>query len=109
MIRKGNIFEKLPKDPQFSEVFDELIRTKELRLVRIVSHGQITPSGEWYDQEDDEWVILLTGRATLSTDRGEIFELLPGDHLFIPAHCRHRVDKTTADPPCVWLALHGKL
>lgn len=104
----ANLF-SLPPDTA-EEVFTEILRTQDLLLERIVSTGQATPAGEWYDQERDEWVVLLTGRAVLLFEGDPApVELLPGDHLLIPAHHRHRVESTTSDPPCVWLALHGNL
>ena len=107
MIDRGNIFKSVSTEARRSEVFEEIIRNPELLLERIVSHGQATPPGEWYDQERDEWVVLLSGRATIAFESGEAAELSPGDYLLIPAHSRHRVETTSADPPCVWLALHG--
>ena len=77
------------------------------RLERIVSTGQSTPPGTWYDQPGDEWVALLAGRATLRFEDGGLVELAPGDWLLIPAHERHRVEATSAEPPCVWLAVHA--
>ena len=76
------------------------------RIERIISTGQPTPPGQWYDQPGDEWVALLAGRATLQFADGTLAELKPGDWLLIPAHARHRVEATSADPPCVWLAVH---
>lgn len=76
-------------------------------LQRIVSHGQATPPGEWYDQAEDEWVALLAGSAGLRIEGLPTpLELKPGDHLRLPAGLRHRVEWTSADPPAVWLALH---
>lgn len=89
------------------EQIDILLRTPDVRLERIVSTGQITPDGEWYDQDTAEWVLLLTGMARLrfETPAQEI-DLKAGDCLLIPPHCRHRVDWTSPDGPSVWLALH---
>lgn len=94
-------------DDAGSELFQELLRGREFRLERIVSTGQSTPAGQWYDQTVHEWVVLLSGRATLRFEDDEAtLELLPGDYVNIPAHRRHRVEYT--DPNCetVWLALH---
>ena len=109
MIQKGNIFTPVPAEKRNSEIFEEIIRNSGVLLERIVSHGQSTPSGEWYDQERDEWVILLSGHASIGFESGEVVNLVPGDYLMIPAHCRHRVVSTSSDPACVWLALHGNL
>jgi cupin 2 domain-containing protein len=88
------------------ECCETLLERPGARIERIVSTGQATPPGEWYDQGGDEWVALLSGRATLSFERGGRLELAPGDWLLIPAHARHRVEATSTDPPCVWLAVH---
>lgn len=90
------------------EVFEELVKGNGVLVERIISSGQVTPEGEWYDQERDEWVVLLQGEANLLMDKDqETIELHPGDYLFIPAHCRHRVIYTSSDPHCIWLAVHG--
>lgn len=72
-----------------------------------MSNGQATPEGEWYDQAGDEWVIVLRGRAGVLIE-GEAAprERGPGEYLFLPAHCRHRVAWTSTDEPTVWLAIH---
>jgi cupin 2 domain-containing protein len=105
-VEKGNLFAGLPgKAP--AEIFDSLLDNGHFRLERIVSTGQATPEGEWYDQDEDEWVVLLKGRAALRFD-GETYDrvLEPGDWLAIPAHRRHRVQWTATDETTVWLALH---
>lgn len=103
--RSGSLFRHLAT-PGERERLDELLARQGVRIERIVSTGQATPPGEWYDQPGDEWVALLTGRATLSFADGARLELRPGDWLLIPARERHRVEATSADPPCVWLAVH---
>ena len=93
--------------PGAEELIEVLARGKDARVERIVSTGQTTPEGEWYDQEQDEWVALLTGKAELTWENGEKTPLAPGDWLLIPAHARHRVTFTSEDPPCVWIAFHS--
>jgi cupin 2 domain-containing protein len=102
----GNLFIGIP-DSNAEEIFETLASGKNLKLERIISSGQITPEGEWYDQETNEWVILLSGSAKLLFD-GEELEtvLLPGDYIFIPAHKKHRVTWTDKRQKTVWLALH---
>ncbi|MGK2741821.1 cupin domain-containing protein [Tepidicaulis sp. LMO-SS28] len=89
------------------EHLETLLERPGLRLERIVSFGHVTPEGDWYDQPDDEWVMLASGQARLFIE-GETEErvLGPGDCLFLPAHCRHRVTWTDPDTPAIWLALH---
>ena len=104
--RTANIFDRLePSSPV--ERFETVLERPGVRLERIVSTGQSTPEGEWYDQAWDEWVILLAGSAglLLAGDQ-EPVTLAPGDYVYLPAHCRHRVAWTSPDEPTVWLAIH---
>jgi len=80
------------------ETVDSLLNGDGVRLERIVSRGQASPAGFWCDQEEAEWVMVLSGRARLTVE-GETSdrELGPGDSLFLPAHCRHRVAWTAPD------------
>ena len=103
----GNLFTDLP-DAQPDEAVDTLLAGGAFRLVRIISTGQATPEGEWYDQAEDEWVVLLRGRAGLHfEDEAAERVLAPGDWINISAHRRHRVTWTAADEATVWLALHS--
>ncbi|MDD3579935.1 MAG: cupin domain-containing protein [Desulfobacca sp.] len=101
-----NLFSSLPE--QLPEELEEtILETENLRLVKIVSTGQATPAGEWYDQPTNEWVILLTGRAGLLFEgRSEVVIMEPGDYINIPAHQRHRLEWTAPRQATVWLALH---
>ena len=92
-----NLFAPIP--PEITEeIFQVLLETGVFRLERIVSGGQATPPGEWYDQDTHEWVALLTGGAGLRfEDEAEPRVLGPGDYLLIPAHRRHRVEWTDPD------------
>ena len=90
------------------EYFENLLSRPGVRLERIVSHGQSSPEGFWYDQEEEEWVIVLEGEAVLRFEQpDELITLCAGDHRFIPAHQRHRVESTAS--PTVWLALWLKV
>jgi cupin 2 domain-containing protein len=108
-IRSGNLLANLP-DAQQAEVFQVLLEQPgSMQIERIVSRGQVTPEGVWYDQERDEWVLLLTGGAELQlADEGAARRLEPGDWLHLPAHCRHRVVWTAPEQETVWLAVHWK-
>ena len=99
----ANLFAPIPPEVT-EEIFQVLLETGNFRLERIVSAGQATPPGEWYDQDTHEWVVLLSGSAGLRfEDEPEPRVLAPGDHLLIPAHRRHRVEWTDpARPPCGW-------
>ncbi len=103
-----NFFRDLPCSPEAEERIDQLLNRPGLRIERIVSTGQASPPGFWYDQPEHEWVLLLQGVAELTLDTAaglRTLRLLPGDSLELPAHCRHRVEATGADPPTLWLAL----
>lgn len=107
MVKTGNLAGDLPDRPLPDEIVDLLVEHPDLRIERIVSTGQTTPEGQWYDQETEEWVLVVAGAARLriegeETDR----ELSEGDWILLPAHCRHRVTWTRAEPPTVWLAIH---
>ena len=101
----GNLFNKLP-DASRNEIAEIRARGNEVRIERIVSRGQSSPDGFWYDQSEHEWVALLAGSARLELqDPEQCLELTPGDHVLIPAHRRHRVAATAADVETVWLAV----
>jgi len=108
-MQQGNLFAGLPTLPAATEELVTLLEKPGLRIERIVSTGQVSPEGFWYDQSDDEWVVLLSGSAGLRFENEtEIRKLKPGDWLHIPAHTKHRVEWTDANAPSVWLAVHFK-
>jgi cupin 2 domain-containing protein len=100
--RIDSLFAALPS-PEAGEDFLTLLRRPGLHIERIVSSPR--PASTLYDQDGDEWVVLLQGEATLELD-GEPLTLRAGDHLLIPAHLPHRVLATSASPRCIWLAVH---
>ena len=105
-MRNGNLFEDIPATLA-DERFDTLLETNALKLERIVSRGHATPDGQWYDQPRDEWVLLLKGRAAIVIQGQQApVAMSPGDHLLLPARCRHRVAWTDPEVETVWLALH---
>ncbi len=100
-----NIFTRIPKDIP-KEIFEEIVSTKNFRIQRIISKGQSTPDGQWYDQDQDEWVILLQGSAGLLFERSDnLIHLNPGDYLHIPANAKHRVEWTDQSRETIWLAV----
>ena len=101
-----NLF-SLPAPLPESETENILYQTSGLRITRIISTGQCSPPDFWYDQEEDEWLTLLQGKAMLEYDNGTYRELRPGDTLLIPRHVRHRVAGTSAQPPCIWLCVYS--
>lgn len=100
-----NLLDRLPP-PGPDEAFEPLFERTGVRLERIVSSGQSTPPGTWYDQEQDEWVMVVAGAARLCIEGQGVFDMKPGDTVFLPAHCRHRVEWTDPRQQTVWLALH---
>ena len=101
-----NLFRDLPKG-MVKEISEVLLDTRHFRLERILSTGQGTPRREWYDQESNEWVILLEGSAGLLFEgETEACVMHPGDYVDIPAHRRHRVEWTDSKRKTIWLALH---
>ena len=105
-MRPRNLLADVPRALP-AELVEELVRTSDARLERIVSRGHRTPDGEWYDQAWDEWVVVLTGRARLRIEGAADEAVLgPGDSLVLPAHLRHRVEWTDPGAETVWLALH---
>ena len=100
-----NLFKALPIDLS-KEVGEILAQSNSVRIERIVSFGQSSPEGFWYDQDQAEWVIVLQGEAKLLLEGDEKpIHLTTGDHLTIPAHLKHRVEWTMLDAPTIWLAV----
>lgn len=100
-----NLF-ALPPLPPGQELIEVLLETKTFRVERIISTGQTTPHGEWYDQDHDEWVTVLQGTGVLGYPDGSAETLCPGDAVYLPAHRRHRVVSTSVSPACIWIAVH---
>ena len=90
------------------EYFETLCSDQNLRVERIVSKGQVTPPDVWYDQDDNEWVMLIQGKASMEFEQGEMLHLGPGDYIFLLEVLNHRVIYTSKTPPCIWLAIHFK-
>lgn len=101
----NNLFRNIPSDID-DEVFEILASSENVQIERIVSKGHSSPGRGWYDQEQNEFVVLLAGAARLEFDDGRIEQLVPGDWLDIAAHSKHRVAWTEAGTETVWLAVH---
>ena len=101
-----NLFRDLPVSTA-EEHFTALLSRPGVTIERIVSTGQSSPEGFWYDQPRGEWVVVLAGEARLRfEDEPEARTLRPGDHVDIAAHRRHRVEWTHPTERTVWLAVH---
>ena len=101
----GNLFEYIPEKIR-EEIFSELVRSDNVRIERIVSHGHSSPASGWHDQAENEWVAVLKGEAKIVFENGEEVHLTTGCHLTIPAHTKHKVTWTTPDSETIWLAVH---
>jgi cupin 2 domain-containing protein len=107
MLKSGNLFANLPTSLPEEEIAT-LLTLPGARVERIVSTGQASPEGFWYDQDWTEWVVVLSGSAALVMEGEDSPRVLcPGDYVEIPPHVRHRVEWTEAGAPTVWLAIHG--
>ncbi len=102
----ANIFNNIPEQlPE--ELIECIFRRDNIRIERIISKGHMTPAGQWYDQDGDEWVMLIQGEAIILYEKDhQSFHLNAGDYLLIPAHTRHRVEWTPPDLHTIWLAAH---
>jgi len=104
---RDSLFRNLPNATE-EERLEQLCQSKSFRIERIVSAGQVSPPGFWFDQSDDEWVLVVQGEAEISLlDPDETIHLSAGDWLLIDAHRKHRVEATSREPATIWLAVHG--
>lgn len=89
------------------EDFAVLVDSPHVKVERIVSNGDASPPGFWYDQPWAEWVAVLAGSAGLAFENEpEVTVLRVGDHILIPPHKRHRVEWTDKRCATIWLAVH---
>ena len=101
-----NIFSDIPKQTQ-KEILETIIESHQFKIERIISRGQATTDGDWYDQEKNEWVLVLKGNAGLLFEGSEKKVIMKtGDYINIPAHKKHRVEWTDPEEETVWLAVH---
>ncbi len=104
-MKSDNLFAHIPaRLPE--ELVNVLVQSEHARIERIVSRGHRSPPEFWYDQAEDEWVIVLKGKARLRfKEDGHVLEMGPGDHVNIPAHVLHQVEWTAPNEETVWLAV----
>lgn len=104
-----NLFQAIPKELN-QELVEKLIKQDTVRVERIVSRGQVSPPGFWYDQEEHEWLALLAGTAHLQIEGVEqLVKLNSGDTYHLPAHLKHRVAWTVPNQNTIWLAFFWKV
>jgi len=104
-MKKSNIFLDIPTNVG-EEIFQDIISKDNIKIERIISRGHKTKEDEWYNQDFDEWVMVVKGEATLSYVDAEDVRLGEGDYINIPAHTKHRVSWTKEDVETIWLAVH---
>jgi len=103
-LRRGSLFAEVPRELP-AELTTVLASGSGARVERIVSRGHATADGEWYEQHEDEWVLIVARAARLELSDGESVELAPGDWVDLPAGLRHRVAWTAPDIETIWLAV----
>ncbi|MHA3050774.1 cupin domain-containing protein [Acinetobacter sp. ANC 4641] len=102
-----NIFDLIPNDLSL-EVFEDIVHSSTVRIERIVSKGHCSPDIGWYDQDENEWVMVVEGKAVLEFEDGSKCELSTGDYINIPAHVKHKVIWTDSNQITIWLAVFYK-
>jgi cupin 2 domain-containing protein len=100
----NNLFENIPKNLD-KEVFQQLVNNEQVSIERIISKGHSSPESGWYDQDKNEWVMVVSGKAILSFDDGSDISLKTGDYVNIPAHKKHKVKWTDPAVETIWLAI----
>jgi len=106
-MKPTNLFENLPSSTD-TEKFDDILKLPNLRIERIISNGQSSPDVGWYDQDENEWVIVVEGKAVLEFEESGAIALNKGDYLNIPAHTKHKVSWTDPNQLTIWLAVFYK-
>ncbi|MBE9548077.1 MAG: cupin domain-containing protein [Proteobacteria bacterium] len=101
----SNIFTGIPSELD-AELCELLVDNGNVRVERIVSQGHASPETGWYDQKQNEWVIVLQGEALLEFADGSTKRLIAGDYITIEAHVKHKVNWTDPDMKTIWLAIH---
>lgn len=99
-----NLLSDIP-DRLARELFDTLAESGHVKIERIISKGHTTPDSHWYDQEQNEFVVIIKGEAVIEFESSSS-HLHAGDFMIIPAHCRHKVAWTPPDTETIWLAVH---
>ncbi|WNO10831.1 cupin domain-containing protein [Teredinibacter sp. KSP-S5-2] len=104
MDKPGNIYQFLPGNMK-QEHFEDIVRSGSVRIERIVSQGHSSSENEWYDQEENEWVMVIQGAGKIKYEDGVEILLQKGEYVTIPKHVRHRVSWTDPNQKTIWLAV----
>ena len=90
------------------ELLETLVQTENIHIERIISKGHTSPEEGWYDQDKNEFVLLLKGAARLEFEDGRVVRMGVGDWLEILAHQKHKVVWTEPEGETVWIGVHFK-
>lgn len=100
----ANLLANIP-DAIPNEIFQDIVSTDTIRIERILSQGHSSPETGWYDQDENEWVLVLSGYGVIEFENGDTIKLKQGDYLNIKAHQKHKVKSTSPNETTVWLAI----
>ena len=103
-MSRGDLYADIPAHLP-AELFEQILGAGSVRIERIVSRGHTSPGSGWYDQDSNEWVLVLRGAGRIQFEDGAEVTLEPGQYLDIKAHRRHRVSWTDPENATVWLAV----
>lgn len=103
-MQLNNLFSEIP-DKLDNELFEVLLQSKNIKIQRIVSKGHVSPETGWYDQHQNEWVLVVKGEAVITFEHEEV-SLSPGSYMNIPAHSKHKVSWTDPHSETIWLAIY---
>ncbi len=101
----SNFLDQIPESIG-DELFENIVTTDHIKIERTISQGHTSPETGWYDQPQNEWVMVLQGKAVLQFEDDTEIELSANDYVNIPAHTRHKVKWTDPKQKTVWLAIH---
>jgi len=100
-----SIYDSILSFSENEEIFETLLKNRNIKIERIISSGQFTEKGVWYDQDINEWILLVQGEAILEFENKETVKMKKGNYYNIPSHLKHRVAYTSKKPKCIWLAV----
>jgi|SRR3989338_454856 len=106
-LKNGNFFSKIPKSIP-KELFETIVSSNDFKIEKIISKGHKTKKDYWYDQDNNESVLILNGSAELLFENEELIKMKEGEYIIIPAHKKHRVEKTDEKKETIWLTIFYK-
>ncbi|WP_337865277.1 cupin domain-containing protein [Ignavibacterium sp.] len=106
-MKRQNFLSNIPTNIS-QEIIETIISSEHIRIERIISMGHSSPENFWYDQLENEWVLLLEGKAMIKFDDESVITLHKGDYILIPAHQKHRVEWSDPEHRTIWLTIFFK-